>query len=131
MKRKLLRLSPVTLTLLPFLVYAQVPLGTGQQTQTVGGLAQTIGGILTNAIVPLLFIVGTVMLIWGIISYFVINADNEEKRKSAKDVIIWGIVGLFLASAIGGLVLLLRNTFSQDIDTARQNIPIQLPTFGQ
>lgn len=131
MKRMALRLSPITLSLLPFLARAQGTSVTGQTSQTVGGLAATIGDILTSAIIPLLFIVGTVMLIWGIISYFVINAANEEKRKDAKNVIIWGIVGLFLASAIGGLILLLRGTFQEDITTTNQNIPIQLPTFQQ
>lgn len=86
---------------------------------TISSLVGTIGRILTSAIVPLMFVIGTVMLIWGIISYFVINADNEEKRKSARQVIIWGIVGLFLASAIGGFVLLLRNTFRSDINSTR------------
>ena len=98
--------------------------------QNIEGLATRVATILLGTIVPILFVIGTVMLVYGVIKYLVIGADNEEQRKSGQQMITWGIIGLFLAGAIGGLLLIIRNSFSGTIpESTSRSIQLNLPTF--
>jgi hypothetical protein len=98
--------------------------------QNIEGLANRVATILLGTIVPILFVIGTVMLVYGVIKYLVIGADNEEQRKSGQQMITWGIIGLFLAGAIGGLLLIIRNSFSGTIpESTSRAIQLNLPTF--
>jgi len=130
----------VMLVAMPILVFAQGDGGfapgisaqstIGNQNQTIEGLATRVATILLGTIVPILFVIGTVMLVYGVIKYLVIGADNEEQRKSGQQMITWGIIGLFLAGAIGGLLLIIRNSFSGTIpESTSRSIQLNLPTF--
>ena len=69
---------------------------------------------LTSIVVVLIpFIIGLAVLVilWGIFGY-ITGAGDEEKRGEAKQYIIWGIIGLFVMTAIWGLVSILENTFT-------------------
>lgn len=48
--------------------------------------------------------------LWGLMK-FILNADNEEKRKEGKSVMIWGIIALFVMISVWGIVGILVNTF--------------------
>lgn len=74
-----------------------------------------------KALVPLAFALALVLFIWGVIKY-VINADNEAKRKEGGKFILWGIVALFVMLSVWGLVAVLSNTFN--LDTAIPQLPI-------
>lgn len=63
-----------------------------------------------NALVPLLFGIALIGFLWGV-AQFILQADNEEKRKEGRQIMMWGIVGLFAMTAVWGLVLLLGETF--------------------
>ena len=65
---------------------------------------------ISTTIIPLLMSLAVLVFIWGIIQY-VIAQDDEGKRKSAKDTILYGIIGLFVMISIWGLVKILGNTF--------------------
>ena len=58
--------------------------------------------------VTALFVLATVVFLWGIIE-FILNADNEEKRAKGKRHMIWGIVGLLIMSATGAIMIILYN----------------------
>lgn len=64
-----------------------------------------------NAAIPMLLTLATVVFLWGVIQ-FISNADNEEKRKSGKIFIIYGLIGLFVIVSMWGLVQVLLSTFS-------------------
>jgi zinc transporter ZupT len=70
-----------------------------------------ITGIINNSIIPLIFAVATVMFVWGVVQYFVINADEEKKRAQGKQFMIWGIVALAVMLSVWGLVGILGETF--------------------
>lgn len=69
--------------------------------------------ILIKSIVPLLFAVALVLFIWGVVQ-FIQGADNEEKRKTGRDFMIYGIIALFVMVSVWGLVNVLSNTFGID-----------------
>jgi hypothetical protein len=59
-------------------------------------------------LIGLLFAVAVAFFAWGIIDY-IFNADSEDKRATGKRHIIWGLVGLFIMSAVVGIIQLIKN----------------------
>ncbi|MBI4692243.1 MAG: hypothetical protein HY773_02270 [Candidatus Terrybacteria bacterium] len=73
------------------------------------GVIGTIKGVL-NAVVPLLIGVAVVVFLYGVIKYITSGGD-PEKRTEARNVMIYGIIGLFVMVAVWGLVNVLISTF--------------------
>ena len=88
-----------TTLLLPFSVYAQ----------TVRGILEKIGSTV-QAIILLLFAIAVTIFIVGAVR-FVAASASEEGRRSAKNLVIYGIIGLFIATSVWGLSIILLNTF--------------------
>ena len=67
-----------------------------------------IGGVrsIINQLIPIFIGIGILIFFWSLIKY-INSANNEEQRKTAKVVMIWGIVYIFVILAIWGLVNLL------------------------
>lgn len=99
-------LVSVALYAMPFIVLAQNTLETA--TATVSRII--------NLIIP---IIGALLLIyffWGIAQY--INAGgDDEKRTAARNMMIYAVIGMFVAFSIFGLVGLLRRSFGVSGDT--------------
>jgi len=76
-------------------------------------LLNYIACLLSKFIVPLIFSLAIVLFIWGIVQY-VINTDDEAKKKKGKQFMIWGIIGLTIMSSVWGLVRVLGKTFGVD-----------------
>lgn len=68
-----------------------------------------IGNIKTEIINPIIaffIVLSTVVFLWGVIE-MITGAENEEKRTTGKRHIIYGLIGLFIMIASGGLISLL------------------------
>lgn len=98
--------------LTPFLAFAQSGSGEVAQENAPSGF----GGILVkfsdflNALLPVLISLGVIYFIWGMVQYFI--GDNEEAKKTGKDRIIYGIIGLAVIVSIWGLVNIVVETFN-------------------
>ncbi|MES2087473.1 MAG: hypothetical protein V4467_00615 [Patescibacteria group bacterium] len=66
-----------------------------------------------NLFIPFLIGLAVFLIIYGIFGY-VSQAADEEKRKEARDFIVWGIVGIFCMLSVWGLINILYNTFNLD-----------------
>ena len=66
---------------------------------------------ISNSIIPILVTVALVFLVWGVVKFFIINADEEAKRTQGKQFMIWGIVALAVIVSIWGIVNILGSTF--------------------
>ena len=97
----------ISLGLSPSFAFAQ-KLASDQKT--IGGILNFLTGILSSAVVPLLFGIALVVFIWGVIQY-ITAAGDQEKRTAGLQYIIWGIVGLFVMTAVWSLVGVLGETF--------------------
>ena len=95
-----------TKKLLPFAIYL-APLAA--MAATIQEVIDTIGNII-QSIVPLLITIALIVFIWGVIKYITAGADEGEREK-ARNVIMYGIIGLFAIVAVWGLVAMLKNTF--------------------
>lgn len=71
--------------------------------------AQTFEGLFSEAtqvlrlVIPILFILATIVFLWGIIT-FIAAAGNEEKLRKGKQLILWGLIGLMIMLAVWGFV---------------------------
>lgn len=67
--------------------------------------------IINDSVIPLIFALAVVAFVWGVVQYFILNADDVEKRSKGKEFMIWGIVALTVMLSVWGLVTILGNTF--------------------
>ncbi len=88
-----------------------VALAQGNQIQ-VTDLSSLLQGIVTilNLIFPVLVSIAVFFIVVGIFR-FVLNAGDEEARKSGRSFILWGVVGVFLMLSVWGLINIVLNTF--------------------
>ena len=78
---------------------------------------------LINRLIPLVIGIGVLVFLWGLVGYVTAGGD-EEKRKNARSLMIYGIIVLFVMVSVWGLVRILTTTFGTD-----QNNTI--PTYPQ
>lgn len=62
-----------------------------------------------NTLIPVLMMVAVVVFLWGVVKYITSSGD-EEKRKSAKGYIIYGLIGIFVMVALWGIVTVVAST---------------------
>lgn len=110
--------SIVSLGVLPLSVLAQVNT-TYTGSTGVGGLLKWFSGILA-LIVPILIAVAVVWFIWSVLQFMI--TTDEEKKKTAKLGMVWGIVAIFVMVSVWGLVGILANTFQ--LNNSATNGPI-------
>ena len=79
---------------------------------TIRDLVNKILVELINPIIVLLFAVATVVFIWGVIQYVIGGTQGSQGRLGAgKNVIIWGIIGMFIMASAWGIVKLICDFF--------------------
>jgi uncharacterized membrane-anchored protein len=81
----------------------------------------TVGGLI-NLLVPVVISAAVLFFLYGLAVYMWSVGDKKE---DGKDMMIWGVIGLFVMVSVWGLVNLLSDTFN--LDTTAQPIPT-LPT---
>lgn len=101
--KKFFALGSTMAFLLPVVVFAQAG-----GAPTVDTVLVRIGNIL-DTIIPILVTVAVIVFIAGVIQY-VISTD-EQAKKTARDRMIYGIIGIFLILSIWGIISLIGNTF--------------------
>ncbi|MBI2628058.1 MAG: hypothetical protein HYW71_01315 [Candidatus Niyogibacteria bacterium] len=70
-----------------------------EATQLISNIKKDI----INPIIAFFMVLSTVVFIWGVIE-MIAGAENEEKRTAGKLHIIYGLIGLFIMIASGGLI---------------------------
>ena len=65
---------------------------------------------LLSLVIPLIFSLALLFLIWKIIDAWVINADNSTKVEEGRQYALWGVLVLVVMSAIWGILALLQGS---------------------
>ncbi len=79
---------------------------------------------LLSLIVPILASMALLVFFWGLVK-FIYNSGSESAREEAKNVMFWGVIGLFVMFSIWGII----SFFTGDLfGGALISIPI-LPRF--
>lgn len=74
-------------------------------------ICATIDTIL-SPLIPILFTLALIAFFWGVGKYVIQGASDEKAREQGKQIMIWGIVGLFVMVSVWGLVILVQDTFN-------------------
>jgi len=91
--------------LVPFAALAQGMGATPNLTYFQELILQMQG--LVSILGPLLVGVAVVLFFWGVIRY-VTAGEDPEKRKAGRDLMIWGVVAIFVIVSFWGLVIILQ-----------------------
>ena len=98
--RKIIKFSLISNTfLLPLLAFAQ-------EAGAFNDIIIAITDTFNVFIIPALFVLATLLFIWGVIKY-IAKSDDEKARAQAKQLMLWGIVGLAVITAVWGVVNLI------------------------
>ncbi|MBP9715355.1 MAG: hypothetical protein KBD52_02605 [Candidatus Pacebacteria bacterium] len=107
----------------PVIAFAQAACSQHEKTK-LGGLIDWFTCIIGGSVVRLIFAIALVTFIWGVVQYVI--TDNEEKRAKGKQLMVWGLIGLFVMVTVWGLVNILAVTFGVETSKAPT-----LPVLGQ
>ncbi len=114
------KLIATTIGALPFMASAQVITDVNTLTYKLTNLG--------NTFIQILMAFSVLLIIFNVVRFLIVGADNEEKRGAAKNAIIWGVVGLFVILSIWGLVRILTNSFRTDTTAPTNQYPqLQYP----
>lgn len=102
----------------------KVALAIGAMALPLVSFAQELSGIETlilsigrivNLAIPIVFALALLVFFWGLVKYIWGGAEDKDK---AKNLMIWGVVALFVMAAIWGLVAWLGSTLNIDQEAA-------------
>ncbi len=54
--------------------------------------------------------VALLVFFWGLVKY-IVKADDEKAKEQGKNIMIWGVIALFVMFSVFGLVKFLQTTF--------------------
>jgi hypothetical protein len=63
------------------------------------------------SVIPFLGAVAFLVFVWGV-ARFIKSAGSEKEIKDSKNLIVWGVIGLFILVTIWGIISFMKNEFS-------------------
>lgn len=63
-----------------------------------------------NSLIPVIIGIGLIVFLWGL-ALFILAAGDEKKIESGKNLMIYGIIGLFVMTSVWGLIRVVYSTF--------------------
>lgn len=78
--------------------------------EAIQELAGKIAAVIINPILALLFGVGLVVFVWGLVQYLYNANVKGEVSGEAQMHMFWGIVGMFLMVAVFTIIRIIANT---------------------
>ncbi|MGM0482458.1 MAG: hypothetical protein ACQEP6_01155 [Patescibacteria group bacterium] len=87
-----------------------------QEFGDVDTLLDTILSLL-DTIILIILALALVFFLWGV-AKFILNAGDPEEQSKGKQVMFWGLIGLFVMTAVWGLVAFIQDQLGiQDDDS--------------
>jgi hypothetical protein len=71
-------------------------------------LLSKINTAIVNPIIGLMIAFGVIVFLYGVVE-FIAGSASDEKRSTGRSHMLWGIIGLFIAISVLGLMTLLAN----------------------
>lgn len=68
---------------------------------------------LVSSLVPLLVSIAVLVFLWGMVK-FIAHADDEKALAEGKQLIIWGLVGIFVIVALWSIVGYVQESLGLD-----------------
>jgi hypothetical protein len=120
--KKIIKIGAISATFLaPLALFAAVP-NTSYFTSLLSQIQVILGYI-----VPILIALAVIYFLFGVLKY-VISGGDPEKRAEGRNIMIWGIIAIFVMVSVWGLVRFLQNLTG--VDTSNSSVPApQVPKF--
>ena len=100
---------------MPMIAFAQVT-----------NFAEALGVIqgLLNGLLPVLVAFAVAVFSWGVLKY-IRASDNPEQRTEGRELMIYGIVAIFIMVSLWGLVNIIVDVFfnASDLTITGENVP--------
>jgi len=100
------------LFIIPFIVFAA--------PKNITDIINLLIGIIKQASI-LVVALALLFFFWGL-AKFILQAGNEEKKNEGRQIMVWGIIALFIMISVWGIITVLENTFFRD-SSGNTNIP--------
>ncbi len=62
-----------------------------------------------NPLITLVAMAAFIVFVWGVVE-FIRNGDNDEKRKSGQQHMIWGVIGLVILFGAQAILNIIKST---------------------
>ena len=76
-------------------------------------VVDNITAMIIQPIIVLLFSLGTLVFLWGLVE-FIANPTDPTKKQTGQKHMIYGVLGLLIMVSIWGIVTLILNTLGID-----------------
>ncbi len=80
--------------------------------QAIQDLAGRIAEVIVNPILALLFGVGLIVFVWGLVQYLYNANVKGDVDGEAKMHMFWGLLGMFVMVAVFALIRIIANTIN-------------------
>ena len=77
-------------------------LSSAQALAQINTLAGAFGGIV-NVLIPIMMALAVLAFFWGLVKY-IASASDEAAKESGKNLMIWGMIALFVMVALWGIL---------------------------
>ena len=78
---------------------------------TVSGLLNRVTSEILNPLLTLLFVLATVLFLWGVVQYVIGGQGNAGKLEKARSAILYGLLGMFIMGSAWSIVGVLQRFF--------------------
>ena len=79
-----------------------------------GNVVDPIITAVVYPVVELMLMVALIVFIYGIVK-MIINGDDAEARKEGRQVMLYGVIGLFIMLSAWGIVYVIANSITQAV----------------
>jgi hypothetical protein len=90
------------LALFPLITLAERP-------HTFGDLVYVFLRIINNALIPAIFALTFLVIVWGVVKAWIISAGDEKEREKGKSLVIAGLIALVVMIGIWGILAILQS----------------------
>jgi hypothetical protein len=94
---------------LGIIIFAVAPLIAWAQQRDLKLLMELVVNILAT-IVPIVFGIALAVFFFGI-AQFILSVSDSQKKTEGRQIIVWGIIALFVMVSLWGIVKTLKATF--------------------
>lgn len=93
----------------------------------IGEFFDNLINFINGTLIPLTFAVALLFFLYGVVKFFILGGDNEDKRKEGTQLMIYSIIGFVLMVSIFGLVNIIVSGLGIDDGAESIEIP-EVPT---
>jgi len=100
-------MNKVKISAIGALAYLMPVVASAQRLDTIAGQVQNI----LNLVVPIIMTLALIYFFYGLAKYILSAGDDEEKGKG-RNIMIYGIIALFVMGSVWGLTQVIGNSFN-------------------